>query len=67
MKGINEMIERKLCKSYEEARKIALAVFTENEYITEIKIGKKKNSSDWEVRWHSCSISFIEKFIKNRG
>ena len=61
------MIERKLCKSYEEARKIALAVFTENEYITEIKIGKKKNSPDWEVCWRSCSISFIEKFIKNRG
>ena len=67
MKGMDKMTEKRLCKSYEEARKIALKIFTENEYITEISINKKKNSPDWEVCWRSCPVSFIEKFIKNRG
>lgn len=55
--------KRKLCKSYEEARQFALMIFTEDKYIAEINIGKKKSSDDWEVSWHTYSISFREKFF----
>lgn len=56
--------ERKLCKSYEEARRFAIMIFTENKYIAEINIVKKKTDDGWEVSWHTYSTSFIEKFIK---
>ena len=56
--------ERKSYKSYEEARQFATILFTENKYIAEINIAKKKIGNDWEVSWHTYSTSFVEKFIK---
>lgn len=56
--------ERKCFKSYEKARQFATVLFTENKYIAEINITKKKIGDDWEVSWHTYSAPFVEKFIK---
>ena len=56
--------ERKFFKSHEEAKQFATVLFTENKYIAEINIAKKKMGGDWEVSWHTYSTPFVEKFIK---